>query len=233
MMAGLAQGLDQVREVGLNLTFGSSALEMELAVGCADAAAAKKMSDGAQGFVSMMQMMAAQNPSSAPAFLGKLKAGATGKRFQLATTLTQRDIELALQNVSPGFKPAKPTSAPKRPPQAPPAAEAAAPPVALEFLGMLPNEGEQLRRGKMRIKNSSSKAVQDLRVTYQYLDGTGHKIGEWTRTQRDSSGQILVRPGSERLIECLLFEVPLRTEQVTSTLREVTFEDGERWTPAH
>jgi hypothetical protein len=97
MMAGVSQGLEKVRELGLGLSFGNNAIGIELTLGCVDAAAASELQQGLQQFIGMMQMMAAQDPST-PKLVSRLKTAATGAAFRLTTEVTMQDVELVLKS---------------------------------------------------------------------------------------------------------------------------------------
>ncbi len=235
MLSGLAKGLEKVRDLGLSMTFGPSAIDLELALGCTEAQAAEEMAKGFQQVAGMMQMMASQNPSQTPPMLGKLKGSAQGARFAITTALTMRDIEISLKNLEqlPGFEGTAPAAA-----VAEPAAEAKVvvdvgpqgPPLEVEFLGFLPDQTEKLRQGKLRLKSSSANPIREMRVRYTYLDAAGRPLGSTLRRQRDSVAEALIGANTERQIECPFFEVPLRTVGVRVALLDVIFMDGSRWT---
>ncbi len=222
--------VDQVRELGVNFEFGATAVEVQFALSFAEAGAAGQMAETVKGgLAAAAQFLPLQGPGANPAgaFLQKLNATAEGQRFVLRLSLTPEDVEKALQGI-PGFTPA-PAAAAKPAPKVEAPPEPAGPPVEIEFLGLVPTETQDLRRGKLRIQNLSSKSVREIRLTYSYFDRAGRRLGEWTRRQQDSYKETLIGPSTSRQMEVNLFEVPLRTEQVKLVIDEVTFTDGERW----
>jgi hypothetical protein len=232
MAAGMAGELEKVKEVGFNLTFGATAMDLNVALGCADADTAKQMADGVQSFMGMMQMMASQNPQSVPPFLSKITSRARGNQFTVSTALTMKDMDMAFSNL--GLSPtagSTPTSVTVKPQ---PVVEALPEPptasVDVEFHSLLPGENQDLRRGKITINNRGDKPVRDVRVTFEYLDASGRKLGEWTRRQQDPRGDTLVGPKTSRVLDCNLFKVPFRTESFRVQLHEVTYADGSTWT---
>jgi hypothetical protein len=230
MVDGFAQGLDKVQEFGMGFTFGSSAIDFELVLGCADNAAARELTQTVQQFIGLMGMVSAQNPGSTPPVLGKLRAASDGSLFRLTGALTSRDFDLALEGISPGAAtgPRRSTGAAALPPierrEPPPI------PVSIEVLELLPGDLQSLRHTRVRIDNHSSLAVRDIRLTFQYLDHTGRRVGQWTRRHVDPTLDTLVAAGISREIRCPVFHVPSTTRRVTATLHEVTFVDGTKWT---
>ena len=232
MLAGLAQSLDNVREVSLILNFGASQIDFALDFGCTDGAAATQLSQGLQGLLGMIQIGAQQNPSSAPPFLGKLKAAAEGATFRLSTAFTMRDFDIAFQNANRGVAAARPrASAPAAKPEAAPAPAPAPslPPVDVEFVQFSSEEPESLRTAKLRIQNRSARPVKELKLTFTYVDGSGRKLGQWTRNHSGLTAESLVGGETTGIVDCLAFNVPSAATKLTVTLHEVTFSDGAKW----
>jgi hypothetical protein len=225
MVGGLAEGMDKVREFGLGLNFGSKKIDVELTLGCTDAPAARELTQNLQQFVGFLQVMAAQSPGGAPPFLTKIKAAAEGAAFRLSSELTQRDFDLALQNLNPGAR--RPTSPSSLPTVVMP--EERRVPVTVEVLELLPGDMQSLRHTRMRIDNQSPLAVRDIRLTFHYFDRTGQRIGQWTRRHVDPVSDTLVTAGSSREFQSPVFNVPTSTRRVTAVLHEVTFADGSKW----
>jgi hypothetical protein len=234
MMANLAQGLEKVREFGLGLSFGNSAIGVEATLGCVDAAAASELQKGLQQFITMMQMMAAQD-AGAPKMLGRLKTATSGAAFRLTTEVTVQDVDLVLK--SSGISPTPAARGASRPPgtgspiPVPDAHGPAAAPAHVEFLELLPGDEQQLRYTRLRITNKSAEPVKEIRVTFNYLDRAGRGIGKWTRRHQDPVSANLAPAESTREIRCPTFHVPSTTERVTMTVHEIVFADGKKWTP--
>ena len=230
MLAGLAQSIDNVREVSLILSFGSSQIDFALDFGCADGAAAGQLSQGLQGLLGMIQIGAQQNPASAPPFIGKIKAAAEGATFRLTTAFTMRDFDLAFKNANRGVTAAGPRAAPPAPkPEAAPAPAPSLPPVEVEFVQFSSEEQESLRPAKLRVQNRSSRPVKELKLTFTYLDEAGRNLGQWTRNHSGLTADTLVGGGTTGIVDCLAFNVPAGAKKLTVTLHEVTFTDGEKW----
>src|SRR5256885_9540093 len=159
--------MDKVRDVSLSLNFGASQVDLALDLGCADAAAATQLDQGIQAFIGMMQMGAQQNPSSAPPFIGKIKAAAEGATFRLTTAFTMRDFDLAFKNVNTGVAGARPrATVPPPKTEAAPAPAPSLPPVDVEFVQFSSEDVGSLRSAKMRVHNRSSKPVRELKLTF-------------------------------------------------------------------
>ena len=228
MLAGLAQSMDKVREVSLSLNFGASQVDFTLDFGCSDGAAASQLSQGIQGLLGMIQIGAQQNPGSSPPFIGKIKAGAEGTVFRLTTAFTMRDFDVAFQNVNRGVAAAHPRASPPTPkPEATPAPSL--PPVEVQFVRFNSEEQESLRSVKVRVQNRSSRPVKELKLTFTYLDESGRKLGQWTRSHSSLTAENLVGGETTQLADCLAFNVPAATKKVAVTLHDVTFADGEKW----
>jgi hypothetical protein len=229
MMAGLTQGLDNVTEFGLGASFGSAKVDIEVALGCRDNATARELAQNMQQFLGLMQMMSAQDPTSVPPFVGKLRAASDGSTFRLTTEITARDLDMAMQTLNPGAttqrRPA-PGSRALPPVEVP---EVKPDPVAVEFLELLPGDMQSLRQTRLRIRNDSEKPVRDIRVTFRYHDQRGQRIGQWTRRHMDPVSDILVGPQTSREVQVPTFHVPSTTRRVTLILHDVTFADGSRW----
>lgn len=235
MLSGAAEGLEKVRELGLSMTFGASAIDIEVAVGCAEAKVAEEMASGFQRLSGMLQMMASQSPGQSPPMLGKLKGSAQGARFAVTTAMTMRDVEMALKNLEqmPGFEGVSSAAAAPEPAGAAKIAVELGPgtaPLQVEFLGFLPNQTENLRQGKLRLVNRTAKPIREMRVRYTYVDAVGRVVGSTSRRQRDAVAEALVDASTERQIECPFFEVPLRAVGARVTLLDVIFMDGSLWT---
>jgi hypothetical protein len=235
MMAGLSQGLEKVREFGFGVSFGNSSVGVELALGCVDATAANELQQGLQQFISMMQMMAMQNPS-APKLLTRLKAATAGTALRLTTEVTMQDVDLALK--SSGLKPAPSARTTPGPGARPPATvqrapmATAKPPATVEFIGMIPSDEQQLRYTRLLITNNSTEPVKEIRVTFNYFDRAGRNLGKRTRRHQDPVAAFLAPAESTREIRCPTFHVPSTTDRVVMTLHEIVFADGKKWTPA-
>ncbi|MHB1305722.1 MAG: hypothetical protein ACYDC1_20560 [Limisphaerales bacterium] len=225
-------GLDQVREFGLNLGFSDSSLDLELVLGFVDVDAPQKMAQGLQGFIGMMQMMAAQNPSASPKALAGLKLAAEGRRLVLKTAVSKADLEQAMNSAGAGVAGSTARQPSVAIPRSAPLAEPVPSPVDLEFLRMLPGEGTDYRRGRVRVTNRAAKAVRDVEATFNYVDGAGRWLGRWKQRQGDLMSDVLVGPGTNRTVECQLFRIPAGMTSVNFTIHEVLFTDGERWRPA-
>jgi hypothetical protein len=232
MMAGVSKGLEKVREFCLGASFGSSAIGLEVTLGCTDAAAASELQQGLQQFIGMMQLMAAQN-SSAPRLLSRLKAASAGNAFRLTTEVTMQDVELAIKSsgITPAPRAAGPTAGSSG--QAPEGSSAvparSAPPATVEYLELLPGDEQQLRYTRLRIDNQSAQPVKEIRVTFNYLDRTGRTIGKWTRRHQDPVAAYLAPAQSSREVRCPTFHVPSTTARVTMTVHEIVFADGTKW----
>ncbi len=228
VLAGLGPNLEKIREFGLGMSFGNSAVGVEMVLGCADAGAANQLQQGLQQFVTMMQMMATQNPSM-PKLVSRLKTSATGPALRLTTEVTVQDVDLALK--SSGIKPV--TRMEATPPSTNVAQSApSAPPATVEFLGMIPSDEEQLRYTRLRITNNSSEPVKEIHVTFTYFDRAGRKVGSWTRRHQDPVSAFLAPAQSTREIRCPTFHVPSTTARVGLTVHEILFADGKKWTPS-
>jgi hypothetical protein len=232
MAVGMVKAFDQVKELGLNLNFGVTAMDIEVAFGCRSSQSAKEMADGLQGFLGMMQMAAAQNPATTPQFLSKLQVKSEGASFRLTTAVTVRDLQLAQQQA--GGPAGRASSASQGSGKATvvvdPLVTPGKPPVTLEYLEIMPEQGSHIRRGKFRATNESERAVREIRVTFHYRDARGVQLGEWNRVQRDPYSEVLLPAARERVLEWPLFNLPFATRDVSLTLQEVIFSDGERWT---
>lgn len=232
MMDGLAEGFNKVKEFGMGFSFGSSKVDVELVLGCTDNAAAKELSQNMQQFIGFMQMVSAQNPGTTAPFLGKLKTASDGTMFRVTTEMTVRDLDLALQGVTPGAAstPRRSTGTsplPRVAPREPPSV-----PVTVEVLELLPGDTQSLRHTRMRIDNRSDQAVRDVRLTFHYFDHANHRVGQWTRRHMDPVLDTLVGAKTSREFRCPIFHVPIATRRVTVTLNEVTFADNSKWIPS-
>ena len=231
MAAGMLDGMDKIREFGLNLNF-SEALGLELSLGCTDADAAKKLSDNLQGMVGMMQMMAAQNPKADSGFANSLRLAAAGKRFSLKASISKNDIEQGFKSAGPALAAGR-AARPGRPAALEHSAPVAGPqpcPIELAFVRLLPGEGNDFRQGTVKVTNRASKAIRDVEATYNYVDASGRWLGRWKQRLSDVTSDILVGPNASREVQCQLFRLPSGTESVKFTIHEVVFADGERWT---
>lgn len=232
MLAGLAQSMEKVRDASISLNFAANQIDVELDLGCEDAAAAAQLAQGMQGLLGMAQLGARQNPESMPPFIGKARVVSEAASFRLTTAISVRDIELALQKAGRGLPgPRQPASAesPKPEPVAPAAPQP--PLVEVEFVQFSSEDQESLRPAKMRVLNRSSQPVKELKLTFTYVDGSGRKLGQWTRTHPSLTAQNLVDGGATQVVACLAFNVPNLTKKVTVTLHEVTFANSEKWSP--
>jgi hypothetical protein len=196
-------------------------------LGCAGSDVASQMAQQVGGMVGIMQMMGG---GQVPGFLTRLRATAAGTVFTLATSVTPRDIDQLLQLTPAGAGAGAAAAA--DPGQARVIVQplpVGSPPVHVEFLDLKPNQGGHLREGRIRIQNRSDRTVQELRITYDYLNARGSRVGTWTRQQRDPMSDTMVRPQATRELDVHLFNVPLSTERVTLSVREVVFSDGGKW----
>lgn len=230
MLAGLSQSLKEVRDFGASISMGGSSMDISLALGCASANAAGELAQGIQALQGMASMMTAQDPAGTPSALRNLKAAASGDVFRLNTSVTLADIQKAVKaartelgGMSSGPAPVVDYDIPEVQPL-----EDATPQVAIELLALLPDTGGHVRRGKLRVVNSESKAIETLRVTYVYLDEKGVQLGQWTRLQQDTT-PVLVPASSTRELQVSLFNLPPRTTRATATLKGVAFTDGSQW----
>jgi len=237
MMAGMSQSLEQLRQFGMNLNLGSSALGFELALGFASGQAAQEMKQSLDGMVGFMKMAASQSPSSSSGSLERLEVGSSGDVFRLSTSVTlaelRQGVQVARQQLGLGAGTGRaaevgrtPQAAPRMPEVKP--LEEKEPELELEFLGLLPEGQGHVRYGKLRVKNPASKAVTNFRLTYLYLDERGSKLGEWTRLQQDLT-PVLVPAGATLELQVPMFNLPLRTEKVQTVLRRVEYTDGTEW----
>jgi len=229
MLAGLAQSMDQVRDVNFSFNFGAAQVDFELDLNCVDAAAAGQLAQGIQGLLGMIQLSARQNPSSTPPFVGKINAAAQGATFRVATAFTMRDVDLALKNVHGGVASAGPRPAASSAKSETVAPAATQPPVDVEFVQFNSEEQESLRHAKMRVQNRSARAVKEIKLTFTYLDQSGRKLGQWTRTHSSLTSENLVGGEATQIVDCLAFNVPASTKKVAVRLCEVTFANGEKW----
>jgi hypothetical protein len=229
--ADIFQALDRLREFGLDLSFGATAVDVQVLLGCTGSDVASQMAQQVGGMVGIMQMMGG---GQVPGFLSRLRATAAGTVFTLATSVTPRDLDQLIQSAGAGAGTGAATAATAAadPGQARVIVRPMpdrSPPVNVEFLHLKPNRGGHLREGRLRIQNRSDRAVQELRLTYDYLNARGSRVGTWTRQQRDPMSNTLVRAETTRELEVHLFNVPLSTESVTVSVREVVFSDGGKW----
>jgi hypothetical protein len=225
--ADLFQALDRLRDFGISLNFGATAVDVQVLLGCAGSDVASQMAQQVGGMVGIMQMMGG---GQVPGFLTRLRATAAGTVFTLATSVTPRDIDQLLQLTPAGAGAGAAAAA--DPGQARVIVQplpVGSPPVHVEFLDLKPNQGGHLREGRIRIQNRSDRTVQELRITYDYLNARGSRVGTWTRQQRDPMSDTMVRPQATRELDVHLFNVPLSTERVTLSVREVVFSDGGKW----
>ena len=234
MFAGLAQGIDQIREVSLSLNFGASQLDFSLSLGCADAAAANQVAGAAQGLIGMMQLAASQNPAAVPPFVGKIKAVAEGRTLGLTTALTMRDFDLAFQNINRALPAARTPGAgtgtvriSSLDQDGPPAPEP--PPVEVEFVEFVSANQDSLRTARIRVQNRASSAVNELNLTFTYLDGAGRRMGQHTRGHSSLTTPNFVGAETTQIVDCLAFNVPVGTQRVMTKLNTVTFADGKSW----
>jgi len=225
--AGILKAVDNLREFGLNLTFGRSAVDVQVLLGCTGSDVASQMAQQVSGMVGMLQMM-----SSGPAlgFVSRLRANATGTVFALTTSVNPRDVDQLLQLA--GFDNRAGVDGPAATGRGRvvmrPLEEVS--PVEVEFLRLLPNQGGHLREARIRIRNQSDRAVRELRLSYDYLNARGTRVGTWTRQQRDPASDILVRPQATKELDVPLFNVPAAADRATVAVLEVVFVDGDKWT---
>ena len=227
--ADLFQALDRLRDFGISLNFGATAVDVQVLLGCTGSDVASQMAQQVGGMVGVMQMMGG---GQVPGFLTRLRATAAGTVFSLATSVTPRDIDQLIQLTPAGAGAGAGAATAADPGQARvivrPLPEGS-PPVDVEFLELKPNRGGHLREGRIRIQNRSDRTVNELRLTYDYLNARGSRVGTWTRQQRDPMSDTMVRPQTTRELDVHLFNVPLSTERVTISVREVVFSDGGKW----
>jgi hypothetical protein len=103
------------------------------------------------------------------------------------------------------------------------------PPVQVEFVQFSSEEEESLRLAKLRVQNRSSRPVKELKLTFTYLDESGRKLGQWTRSHSGLTAESLVGGETTGIVDCLAFNVPAGAKKLTVTLHEVIFADGEKW----
>lgn len=225
--AGILKAMDNLRDFGLNLTFGISAVEVQVLLGCTGSDVASQMAQQVGGMVGMLQMMGS---GQVPGFLSRLRADANGTVFALTTSVTPRDLDQMTQLAGAGGRAGVggPATTGRGRVVLRPLDEQ--PPVDVEFLRLLPNQGGHLRQGRVRIQNRSDRAVRELRLSYDYLNARGTRVGTWTRQQRDPASDILVRPQATRELDVPLFNVPAGADRATVVVEEVVFVDGDKWT---
>ena len=73
--------------------------------------------------------------------------------------------------------------------------------------------------------------MKDLKLTFTYLDESGRKLGQWTRNHTSLTSENLLGGETTQVVDCLAFNVPGSTRKVSVTLVEVTFDNGEKWSP--
>jgi hypothetical protein len=229
VVATLAKSLEKVNELGLGLSFGSTKVNFELTLGCTDSAAARELTQGLQQFIGLMQM-SNQNSANTPPFLGKLKAASDGLAFRLSTELVTRDFDMLLKNISPTTT-SSPRPATKVMPAPGPAKERKTAPATVQFLELLPGDLQSLRYTRLQIDNRSNQPIREIRVTFNYHDQSGRRIGQWTRRHQDPNSDVLVPAESNREVRSPTFHVPAATRRVTLVLHEITFADGTKWVP--
>ena len=223
MFGAMAEAFKNVREFAAALLFGERGLEVQVIFACADNQAATELNAGLQGLVGFFQM-SAQKSSASPSFGKNLKLVVEGAVVRLSTTASLADLDRALAG---GGRPSQ--AAPRRTITTSAVEPAAAPPLEVEFVDFLPDEGESLRWCRFRFKNSESKAIKEARLELRYLDEKGRKLGEWSRRYSDLDTPQLVGANATRVSKCPVFFMPPNTENIAIVIREVVFADGQKW----
>jgi len=93
LMAGLANAVKGIREVGLSMSFREKSLGVEICVNCVDAQSALGLWTVAQGGLGMAQLAASQEGGRAPAILGRIKTQALEKNVLVKVEVLPSDLE--------------------------------------------------------------------------------------------------------------------------------------------
>jgi hypothetical protein len=93
LMAGLANAVKGIREVGLSLSFREKSLGVEICLNCADAQSALGLWTVAQGGLGMAQLAAAQEGAQVPAILNRIKTQALEKNVLVKVVVIPSDLD--------------------------------------------------------------------------------------------------------------------------------------------
>lgn len=231
MMTQIASQTEKLRELGFSAAFEASNIAVQLLIGFTDDAQAQKSLGEVQGMLGMVGMMASQSGKPAPAFLGRIKPELQGKRLVLSTTVGLEDLDLGSAGGA-GAAGAPRGGTGKAVVKVDPLTAPEKSPVEIELVRLLPPDTLDLRRGQLRVTNSATQGIKEVRITCEYLDEANRRLGEWTRQQRDPAGGLLVPASTTRNVEWNLFKAPVRTEKVRFVVREVLFADDTVWKAA-
>jgi thiol-disulfide isomerase/thioredoxin len=93
LMAGLANAVKGIRELGLSVSFREKSLGLEICVNCVDAQSALGLWTIAQGGLGMAQLAASQEGAQAPAILNRIKTQALEKNVLVKVEVLPSDLD--------------------------------------------------------------------------------------------------------------------------------------------
>jgi hypothetical protein len=107
-----------------------------------------------------------------------------------------------------------------------PAQPADGQPVTLQFVSVGPDKRGKDLVAKMRVFNFGDKDVKSIRMTLDYLDGTGKKLKDFPWGMAGMPN--VVGPKGTKEEEMGAF-IPAETKKVEARVRSVEFGDGSKW----
>ena len=93
LMAGLANAVKGIREIGFAVSFREKSLGLEICVNCVDAQSALGLWTVAQGGLGMAQLAASQEGGQAPAILSRIKTQALEKNVLVKVQVLPSDLD--------------------------------------------------------------------------------------------------------------------------------------------
>jgi thiol-disulfide isomerase/thioredoxin len=93
LMAGLANAVKGIREIGMSMSFREKSLGVEICLNCVDAQSALGLWTVAQGGLGMAQLAAAQEGAQVPAILNRIKTQALEKNVLVKVEVLLSDLD--------------------------------------------------------------------------------------------------------------------------------------------
>tara|TARA_Y100001934_G_scaffold283296_1_gene401931 strand:+ start:3982 stop:5568 length:1587 start_codon:yes stop_codon:yes gene_type:complete len=103
MMAGLAQVMGKMQELGVGLHFKDETMSLNVGIACADAQSAVQIWTLSQGLMAMAKLAAAGEGAGMPPFVQKLTSAAKEKSVVFSTEMTMEDIGFMMDGIGGGI----------------------------------------------------------------------------------------------------------------------------------
>ncbi|MBL9127629.1 MAG: hypothetical protein JNL97_08280 [Verrucomicrobiales bacterium] len=87
----------------------------------------------------------------------------------------------------------------------------------------------QMRELRARARNTADQAVREARLSLEYFDARGLRLGRWTTVHSEPTPFVAARATNEFSLQA--FFVPQFTKSVRVDVEFVRFADGGRWPP--